>query len=235
MKKLRQWLIGALLIAGAAPAAHAQWAVVDVGAIVQLVQQVQTMRDQLETARSQLTEAQAAYQSMTGPRGMDRLLANTVRNYLPADWAALDAALRQAGGGALGRDINALAAQNAVLSAQRVAALSPEEHAQLEAARRSAAMMQVTSRQALANTSQRFASLQELVDAIGGAQDQKAVLDLTARSTGELAMIGNEQNKLLALFQAQHAEELARKQRTREQAIAGIGSLRRLPPLGLNP
>jgi len=33
--------------------------------------------------------------------------------------------------------------------------------------------------------------------------------------------------------QIAQAEELARKQRLREQALADIGSLRRLPPMGL--
>ena len=233
MNKVRHGLIAIVGVAGLAPAAHAQFAVIDVGAIAQLVQQVKTMSDQLETARNELTQAQTAYQSMTGQRGMERLLANTVRNYLPEDWAALAAAMQRAG--TLGHEVDALMLQNAVLSAESVSALSPEERAQLETARRSAALMQATSRQALATTSQRFANLQQLIDAIGSANDQKAVLDLTARSTGELAMINNEQNKLAALFQAQQAEEVSRRQRTREQAIAGIGSLRRLPSLGLIP
>lgn len=233
MKRLYRGLIGALLVA--APAAHAQFAVVDVGAITQLVQQVTTLRQQLETTRNQLTQAQAEYQSITGGRGMERLLAGTVRNYLPPDWAALDAALRQQGGGygALGREVSNLTAANAVLSAQYVSALSADERAQLEAARRSAAMLQALSRLALQTSSQRFGSLQELIDAVGRTQDQKGALDLQARTAGELAMLSNDQMKLLATFQAAQAEELARKQRAREHAIAGIGSLRRLPPLEL--
>jgi Skp family chaperone for outer membrane proteins len=38
------------------PAAHAQFAVVDVQAIVQLLQQIEVMRDQLTTAQDQLTQ-----------------------------------------------------------------------------------------------------------------------------------------------------------------------------------
>ncbi len=37
-----------------AACAHAQWAVVDVGAIAQLIQQVTTMEQQLSTAKDQL-------------------------------------------------------------------------------------------------------------------------------------------------------------------------------------
>lgn len=46
---------GALSVASVS-SAYAQWAVVDVGAIAQLVQQLQTMQQQLETARNQLEE-----------------------------------------------------------------------------------------------------------------------------------------------------------------------------------
>ena len=58
---------------------------------------------------------------------------------------------------------------NAVLTPAQVAALSPTEQAQLAAARQSAALLQATSRAALANSSDRFASLQQLISAIGSA------------------------------------------------------------------
>ena len=57
------------------PPAHAQFAVIDVASLTQLVSQVQTLEQQLATARGQLTQAQASYQSMTGSRGMEQLLA----------------------------------------------------------------------------------------------------------------------------------------------------------------
>lgn len=229
-KVYRGWMIGALLLLST-QAAHAQWAVVDVGAIAQLVQQVATLREQLETARNQLRQAQQQYESMTGGRGMERLAAGAVRNYLPPDWAALDAALR--GAGAYGRDIDALATANAVLNAQFLSSLSPEVRAQLEAARRAAAMQQVISRRALESASQRFESLQELIDAVARAPDSKAALDLQARTAAEVAMLSNEQTKLFATFQAAQAEAMARQQRTRELAMASIGSLRRQPALEL--
>ncbi len=47
----------------AIPAARAQWAVVDVGAIAQLIQQVQTLRQQLVTAQQQLSQAKTTLQS----------------------------------------------------------------------------------------------------------------------------------------------------------------------------
>jgi hypothetical protein len=56
----------------AAPSAQAQMAVIDVASITQLIQQAQTLTQQLEAARRQIAQAQALYQSTTGNRGMQR-------------------------------------------------------------------------------------------------------------------------------------------------------------------
>ncbi len=222
-------LMAVLSCAWIAPGAQAAMAVVDVRAIDQLIAQIETLREQL-------AQAQATYQSMTGQRGMEQLLSGTPRNYLPPDWATLDAVLRQASASyrALAEQVESTLAANAVLTPQQVARLSVEERTQLEEARRGAAMLQVTTRQALETTSSRFEALQQLIDAIGSAQDQKAALDLQARISAEQAMLQNEQTKLVLLFHTAQAEEWARRQRAREHAIASIGSLRRLPAIGLN-
>jgi type IV secretion system protein VirB5 len=218
------------------PRAHAQWAVVDVQAIAQLAKQIATLEDQLETARRQLTQAQRQYEAMTGRRGMERLLSGTVRNYLPPDWRALEAAQygMQGSYAALGSQLRAMIEANAVLTPERTARLSPQEREQLDAARRSAALLQVTSQRALEESSARFASLQQLIQAIPTATDPKAVLDLQARIAAEQAMLQNEHTKLLVLNQAGQAQEMARRQRASELAIENIGSLRRLAPIGLN-
>ena len=231
MKLLRNTfgVVTALVLMGAVPPARAQMAVVDVGAIAQLIEQV-------ETARSHLEQAYRQYESMTGGRGMEELLAGTVRNYLPPDWQALEQALNGMAGdySALAGQLAALVEANAVLTPEQLAHISDQEREQLEAARRSAALLQATSRQALEATSERFEALQNLINAIPGAEDQKAVLDLQARIGAEQAMLQNEHTKLMVLYQAAQAEEVARRQRASELAIANIGSLRRLPALGLN-
>lgn len=235
LRKVRCLLVCIVLGLGITPVAQAQWAVVDVGAIAQLVQQVTTMRDQLETTRDQLQQTRETLDSMRGGRGMEQLLAGTVRNYLPSDWQQLAAVLDQtsAGYGALAAELQRLINANAILTPQQIVALSQAERSQLEAARRSAALLQALTREALFATSRRFDSLQQLIDAIPQAGDQKAILDLQARIQAEQGMLQNEATKLRVLYQAARAEEWARKQRVREQAIASIGSLRDLPPLGL--
>jgi type IV secretion system protein VirB5 len=220
----------AILLSNAASLpAHAQIPVTDVGAIMQLVMEVNTLEQQLNTARQDLGQAQQQYQSTTGGRGMGQLLSGTVRNYLPTNWPQLQAAMQGQGGGfALGSDVRGTVATNAVLNAQQVAALSP-----VLTARRNAALLEAISQEALVQTSNRFSAMQELIDAISRTTDQKGILELAARIDVEQGMLQNEQTKLNVLGQAAQGEELARQQRARERGLADIGSLRGLPAMGL--
>src|SRR5260221_4522624 len=151
-----------------APAARAQWAVIDAPAIVQLVQEVQTMQQQLATAREQLQSAKQALQMMTGGRGMERLLGGTPRNYLPSNWTQVTSALQgqgRSGYAGLSEDMQSAIAANAVLSPRRMATLSSADQRQIQAARQWSAMEQSLSQEALANASSRFAAIQGLIAA----------------------------------------------------------------------
>ena len=88
-----------VVLMGVCPRAQAQWAVVDVGAITQLIEQYQTLKQQLTTAENVLSQAQAQYQAVTGGRGMQNLMSGTNRNYLPSNWSQVVAAINQASGG----------------------------------------------------------------------------------------------------------------------------------------
>ena len=231
-------LVAALLVAfavGIPKPAHAQFAVIDVASVAQLVQEVKTLQQELATAENELAQAKSAYQAITGPRGMEQLLSGTVRNYLPTDWTQLSQVMSGSSGSypALATAFTTLVSANAVLTPAQVAMLSPTQQAQLAAARASPAMLQATARAALANSSDRFTSLQQLVSALGGAADQKASLDLTARITAEQGMLQNESTKLQVLYQVAQSQEWSRAQSVREQAIADQGSLRQLRPMGL--
>jgi type IV secretion system protein VirB5 len=216
-------LAGCLIVSFAAvPAAWAQWAVVDAPAIVQLIQEVQTTAQQLQTAKDQLLQARQALQTMTGDRGMEQLLGGTVRNYLPSDWAQLTAAL-QGSAGQLSADVQSLISANAVLTPQRLATLSPGTQQLIQGARQWSAMRQALSHQALSNASSRFASLQSLIAAISSASDQKGILDLQARISAELGMLQNEQTKLQILNQSAQAQDASLRQQAWEQLIDGHG------------
>lgn len=219
----------------AAPAAHAQWAVIDVNAIVQLTQEVSVLRQQLTTAQSELTQAQSTFSAMTGSRGMQNLLSGTARNYLPTSLGDLQAVLQGTSGtyGALTASVSSLVQTNAVLSAQQVSQLSPPLQARLLAARNANALLQAIAGSALSTASSRFNSLQQLITAIGTASDQKGALDLQARIAAEQSMLQNDTSKLDVLVQAAEGQRAAALQAAQEQAIADVGSFRSLPPMGL--
>jgi type IV secretion system protein VirB5 len=217
------WFCLALSLA-AAPAARAQWAVVDVGAINQLIQEVQTMSQQLIIAEAQLQQAKNTLQSMSGGRGMQTLLSGTNRNYLPTSSGQLTSAMQGSGPyPGLTLDVRNAVNANAVLTPTQLAALSPADQQQITAARQVAALRQALAQEALANSSSRFAALQSLIAAIGTATDQKGILDLQARITAELGMLQNEQTKLQVLSQAGDALTAANTQRDLELSIAEQG------------
>ena len=220
-----RWIhVALVLLFAMSPAARAQFAVIDVASLSQLISQVQVLEQQLAAARGQLAQAQTEYQSITGERGMGRLLAGTMRNYLPSDWDALRNALQ----GSVRYPQLAADLQNAikaatVLSARQLTALSPMGAAQMQAQRQTVALLQSLSHESLVNSSARFPALQQLIDAIAQAADQKAILELQARISGEQGMLQNEHTKLQVLYQGVQAEDLANAQRVRELTIAGHG------------
>ncbi len=215
--KHRLLIAAAVFIVGA-PAAHAQFAVIDVAAVTQLVTEVQNLEQALNVAQAQL-------RSMTGDRGMEELLAGTNRNYLPTDWSQLTAALNGTSSAytALSGAIQQALTEDAVLTPQQVGTLSPGAQQQLTENRNTAALLQGVSRQALANASGRFTDLQQLITTIGTASDQKAILDLNARIGAEQVMVENERTKLAMLVAAAEAQHWTDEEQDRERAIAEQG------------
>ena len=228
-------LVLSALFLFAMPAAHAQWAVIDVGAIAQLIQQVQLAEQELATAQNTFRTAQQQFNAITGGRGMELLMGGINRNYLPTSLAQVNAVIAGRGGpfAGLSAQINALIGANTVLTPAQFAALSVSEQSAVTSARQNAALLQALSGQALSTTSGRFANLQTLIGAIPSASDAKGSLDLQARIAAEQAMLANDESKLQALYRTAQAQEWARNQRSQEQAIADIGSFRNLPRMGL--
>jgi type IV secretion system protein VirB5 len=223
-KLTRSSLLGVTLAVAVSSAAHAQWAVVDVGAIAQLAQEVTVLRQQLVTAEAQLSQAKAALDTTTGNRGMQLLLGGTVRNYLPTSSSQLMGAIQGTGAyPGLSSDVRAAVSSNAVMSPVQLSVLAPQDQAQIASARQAVALRQSVAQEALANSSSRFASIQALISAIAAAGDQKAILDLQARIGAELGMLENEQTKLQILSQASDALRAANAERAREYTIVGQG------------
>jgi type IV secretion system protein VirB5 len=231
----RLLLLGVFAVFAAIPAAHAQWAVIDVASIRQLIQEVRTAAEQLSVEQNELAQAQQQYQAFTGSRGMQNLLSGIVANYLPTSVASLEGTVSGSAGpyGALASSVQSALAANAVLSSGALAALSPGERAVIDARRDAVALSEGISAQALSNASGRFGEVQQLIDTIATARDPKAILDLEARISSEQGMLQAERTKLQVLYQTVRAQAAAAREQAREKAIADIGSLRDLPPMGL--
>jgi hypothetical protein len=224
MKTRRALAILSLAGLLSAPSARAQFAVIDVGAITQLIAEVEILQDQLTTARAHLAQAQAEFASITGGRGMEQLLTGAPRNYQPTNWADLQAVMQGGGGfGGLGGGVSATLAINSVLPDASLALLPADVRKEIEERRRLTALQQNLTRQSLQTTSERFDLLQQLISAIGHAADQKAVLDLQSRTSSENAMLLNEQSKLRTLAEVVQAQERANEQQMQERAALGQG------------
>jgi len=217
----------AMVLALAAPQAQATYPVIDVAAITQLIQQINYWREQISAMSSQLNQLKQTHATLTGPRGMESLLNFTdqQRNYLPRDWAEVARVLagQSAQYGQLAAATTSLVNSRAVLSAAELGRLAPGERESIVASRQSAAGLAVMSREAYAQASARFASLSELVQALGSATDAKAALDLQGRIAAEQAMLENEQMKLELLSAAAEADQRLQQQRLHELAMAGHG------------
>lgn len=206
-------------------AALAQFAVIDSASLAQLVQQAQTLAQQLQMARAQLAQAQSLYQSTTGSRDMQRLLSGMGTSSVPADWTQLIAAMQGSSTyTALAADVSGNVAGNALLSASQMAALTPAEQAQISAARSTVALRQGLAQQALVDDGARVNELQLLISAMSSAVDQKGMLELQAAIGAERGLLQNEQTKLQILDRAAQSEQWANQQRERELIVAGHGS-----------
>ncbi len=190
-----------------APAAQAQWAVIDVaGHRAADSGSADHCSSNWPPPAAQLLQAQQALQSMTGDRGMEHLLGGTVAQ-LPADRTGRRSLRRCRAGGrlrrAVGRHPAASINANAVLSAQQLGdAVRRPTSSKFRRRANGARCCRHLAQQALANTSSRFASIQSLIAAISTGDGSEGDLDLQARISAEQGMLQNEQTKLQVLNQA---------------------------------
>jgi type IV secretion system protein VirB5 len=207
--------------------ADAMIPVIDVAAVTQLLQQMLSWEEQLRGMQQQLSQLQQTYAAMTGARGMQAVLAISpqARNYLPTDWAALQDVVAGTGSAYadLAHAVRAQVAANAVLKPVDFARFSADLQALLVAERLAVASGQTLNRAAFARASERFTSLQTLIDRIGAAPDAKAIAELQGRIGAEQTMVANEGLKLAALVQVAAAESDARTLARREQVVANHG------------
>lgn len=209
-------LITSLLLSAASPA-FAQWATIDVNAIVQL-------KAQLDQLKSQYKQMERTYDGMNGSRGVNNLLQRPdLRKYLPQEWQQVYDSVQRGDRNGLSGKINAIKESNAVLSADRVKGLDAATAADLNRRRTSTAVAQGTADEAYRRSGERIDYLQSLASRIDTSSDPKAIMDLQAGIAAEQAQIQNEQMRLQLASQLQAAEDRKNLQREREEVMQMTG------------
>lgn len=194
--------------------------VIDGANLAQAMQQVMAwaeqykqMAEQIDQYAKQIEQARKTYDSISGIRNMGDL-ANTLtdqglRQYLPQEYQALLS--NGVGQWREIRDANRrfdLAMSN--LSRSNSASQAFHQMANMAAINRAA------SEQAYNRASQRFTVIQQLMNKVNQAPDQKDILDLQGRIQAEHAMLQNEGNKLQALTQLAMAQKDMQAQQNAE-------------------
>jgi type IV secretion system protein VirB5 len=229
MMKCSKFLAGAVASAFVvAMPAQASIPVIDVAALQQLVQSAISWQRQLQAMQSQLTQLEQTRTALTGPRGMERLLRQSVadRNYLPVDWDGLDGLVHGTTGAfpELAARARSLAKANARLSDADLARLPAAVRAMVVEARRVASTDEAMTQVAYERSSSRFAALGQLIDRIGATGDAKAIAELQGRIAAEQAMLENEAVKLQSLAFSTDAARVSAEVSRREAVIRGHGT-----------
>lgn len=208
--------------------AHAGIPVIDVTSVAvqqtqlaQAIQQVVAWGQQYQQMVQQFQQMQQQYTSLNGARGMANLVNNpALRQYLPSDyqailnngygnWAQVRAAAKLVG------------IENTSLNAGSDAGKA------FEATAKQAALNRATTEDAYKQASQRFSTIQVLLDKVNDAPDAKDIADLQARIQAEQVMVQNESVKLAMLGQLAQAQRDLQQQQAREISIK---ALRGSPP-----
>ena len=216
--------------------AAAQIPVIDPTAIAKQIEQITELRNQLETAKNQLTQLQNLHGSLNKLTNMGDIAAllssPAVRQALPKDLGQLEAALKGQGSGALGSRAETYRQENEVYARAGDDFYATESRrAQLGNAGQVSVAQQVYEA-----ASKRMDGLDELRRQIGQSEDPKTTLDLQARIGSESAQLQNEILKMQALAMLQQAEAQTREQRAREDWDRRIeGNIRALGGTSSNP
>jgi type IV secretion system protein VirB5 len=213
------------LIAASATPASAQTIVHDPTNYASLIRQAQTALDELNELRNQVAEAKRLYDGFNTASGAGRLAPllsdPALRRFVPD----LDTYVAAANGdfsrlGSIGQAASVLRSAERLFTPAPGDALGQDLERAGDRAARDVALGQAAAK----SGGERLAGLQQLLDALDGAPNARAVMDLQARISAEQALTANDQMRLQGLAMAQEAEARMQTQRDRERAMAGAQS-----------
>jgi type IV secretion system protein VirB5 len=208
-------LIGAVVLATTSVHASAQMTVIDPAVLSEAVKQVKAWSDQYKQMSTQIDAMNFQIKSMTGDRGMSRLLPIATQA-LPPDWArsmtnlsALAQQIRQA---------------QAVLQPDQAARLSPDLQRFLAQAQDMSAANQAMAQTAFNDAATRQARLNVFTATLATTSDPKAAYDLANRIAIEHAELVKDQNQLEAAANGVMAQDRAQRLMISQMRAASIGT-----------
>ena len=192
-----------------------------------MAKQLTEMKNQYDTLQQQYQQMQKTYKSISGIRNMGDIANNpALRKYLPSDYQqTLQLGTGAANGqyGGLDGAVNAMKQASKIMDIQDTG-LDPESAAgkAYQNAQNQAALNRVLAEEGFKQSGARIDSLQELLNKVNNAPDEKDIQDLQARIQAEQVMLQNEQIRLASLAQVNQAQKDIVNQQAIEMRIKSI-------------
>jgi len=183
-----------------------------------MASQLGELKKQYDTMQQQYQQLQQTYQSISGIRNMGDIANNpALRKYLPSDYQqTLQLGTGVANGqyGGLDGSVNAIKQASKIMDIQDTG-LDPESPAgkAFQNGQNQAALNRVLAEESFKQSGARIDDLQQLLNKVNNAPDEKDIQDLQARIQAEQVMLQNEQLRLASLAQvAQAQKDIANQQ-----------------------
>ena len=189
-----------------------------------MANELKQLQQQYQVMQQQYQQLQQTYQSISGIRNMAGIANNPLlRQYLPPDYQTV----LQLGSGAVSGQYASLdGAASAIKQASKIVDItqtgidpnSSTGQAYQNSQNQAATNLALASA-SFQQSSTRIAGLQQMLDTVNQAPDEKDILDLQGRIQAEQVMLQNESIRLASLAQLQQAQKDIAQQQAREIRI----------------
>ena len=189
-----------------------------------MANQLNQLQQQYRVMQQQYQQLQQTYQSISGIRNMAGIANNPLlRQYLPPDYQTV----LQLGSGAVNGQYASLdGAASAIKQASKIVditqtSIDPNSSTgqAYQNSQNQAATNLALASASFQQSSARIAGLQQMLDTVNQAPDEKDILDLQGRIQAEQVMLQNESIRLASLAQLQQAQKDIAQQQAREIRI----------------
>jgi type IV secretion system protein VirB5 len=198
-----------------------------------MANQLGELKKQYDTMQQQYQQLQQTYNSISGIRNMGDIVNNpALRKYLPPDYQQvlkLGTGVTSGNYGTLDGAVNGMKQATKILDIGDTG-LDPNSPAgkSYQNAQTQAAVNRVLAEESFRQSGARIDDLQQLLNKVNNAPDDKDIQDLQARIQAEQVMLQNEQIRLASLAQlAQSQRDISTQQATEIIMQTGKGEIPR--------